>query len=162
MGIQLEAEVGLHIGKEDVEDAMHGALKKHHGEKPKPLYLRRAAAVLSDGSHLNVLDLGSPPVGRIWCVTFISLYGADDHTVVAAVSGAVYTGDPNSLSLMGLVIPVLAFPSSTQISDDVLWVHANENLCVQTSASGAAGQQFGANAVVQEWRDHEKTQKTGR
>lgn len=159
-GIELEAEIGLTIG--GVHDAVHGALNKHHKEKPKPLYGRRVDSRISDGTHLVTLDLGSPPTGRLWCVTFITLYGTDDHTVVAAVSGAVYTGDANSLSLIGLVIPSLAFPSGTQISDDVLWVHANENLCVQTSAPGAAGQQFGVNAIVQEWRDHEKSQKTGR
>lgn len=158
-GLAVEAEVSLSVG--GVHDAVHGALKKHHGEKPKPSYLRRAASVISDGSHLNVLDFGAPPSGRLWQVTYVTLFGSDDHTVVATIVGAVYTGNPNSLALGGLIIPSLPFPSATQISDDVLWVHSNENLCVQTSVSGALGQQLGGNVVILEWREAEITQRFG-
>lgn len=158
-GLHLEAEVGLSIGEE-----LHGALKKHHEEtkKPKPLYLRRGDSKIGNGTSLVTLDVGAPPTGRMWVVTFCSLFGIDDHTVVASVLGAIYTGNPNSLALTGLINSGLAFPSSTQISDDVLWVHANENLCVQTSAPGVAGQQYGVNFVVQEWRDSEISQRSGR
>lgn len=158
--IAANIEAGFSIG--DMEGAVHGALKKHHDEKPRPIYLRRTASAIGDGSHLVTLDVGSPPSGRIWIVTLCTLYGTDDHTVVATVVGAIYTGNPNSLALPGLIFNGLAFPSSTQISDDVLWVHNNENLCVQTSIPGAANQQYGVNFLIQEWREHEVTQKYGR
>lgn len=160
MGVHLEAEVGLTI--DGMHDAVHGALKKHHNERAKPSYLRRAAAALSDGVNLNVLDLGAPPNGRMWQVIYLTLYGTDDHTAVATIVGGVYVGNPSSLSLPGLVIPSLAFPSSTQLSDKVLWVHSNENLCVKTSIAGTAGQQLGVNASILEWRDHEISMRTGR
>jgi hypothetical protein len=98
----------------------------------------------------------------MWQVTYITLFGSDDHTAIAAFVAGLYTGNPSSLSLNNLIIPGLAFPSATQISDDVLWIHSNENLCVQTGSATAAGQQLGGNAVVLEWRESEITQRSGR
>lgn len=160
MSLDLDVEASLSIG--GVHDAVHGALNKHHKERAKPLYLRRTFSAIGDGTHNVILDVGSPPNGRMWKVTGVTLYGSDDHTVVAAVLGGLYTGNPGNLSISQLVIPALAFPSYTNISDKTFWVHSNENLCVQTSAPGVAGQQYGCNFFVQEWRDHEISQKSGR
>jgi hypothetical protein len=166
-GVEMEADLGIveagfHFSIHDVESAIHSGLKKHGESRPRPSYLRRSNALLADGTHIVTLDVGSPPTGRMWQVIGITLFGTDDHTAVATVVGAVYIGNANQLSLSSMVVPNLVFPSYQQLSDKVLWVHPNENLCVQTSVAGTAGQQYGVNFSILEWRDHEISQRFGR
>lgn len=162
MGLEVEANVGIAIG-EHMETAVHAGMKKARHEKPKPLYNVRLAAAIGDGTHNVVLDLGSPQTGRIWQVTRLCLYGGDDHTVVAGVVGGLYVaGNPQANpSLASLRLGSLAFPSNTGISDDELWVHANENVFVVSSVPGAAAQQYGANMVILDWRDADISERSG-
>lgn len=158
MEIAANVSAGIQIG--DVEKVVGNAVDKL-SHKPKPLYLPRSAAVIGAGS-IAVLDLGSPPVGSVWQVRCITLYGADDHTVLASTVFAVYTGDSLNAGLHSLRIPGLAIPSVTFIPDTGFMVHANESLFIQSSTSIAAGQQVGCNILLEEWKEHEISRSSGR
>lgn len=160
--MNVEGGIQFHIGAEELGGAVHGALNKHHGERPKPLYLRRTAAAVSDGVRAPVLDCGTPPTGSLWQIIGLTLFGTDSFTTVAGVTGSVFTGNASQLGMAGLLFPTLSIPTFMNLSDKVFWVHSNENVCLLLSGPGVAGQQFGMNVRLLEWKEAEISHRTGR
>jgi len=157
MDIDASISAGISIGDiEKVADGIVGRLK----DEPRPFYLSRTASATGTGA-IVFLDLGAPPTGSIWQIRCITLFGNDDHTVVSSVTGSLYTGDYLNLSLASLKVTGLSFPSTTFIPDTAIWCHPNENLVIATSAIISAGQQVGANVVVEEWKERDVSRSLG-
>lgn len=167
MSVDVAASVSLSIG--DVQKVGDDVVNRLH--KPKPIYLRRTAsynttqnAMGAGGGFLNAnggitLDIGSPPVGRLWQIRVATLFGNDDHTVVSSLTMALYVADPLNPSLAGLLVTGLAVPSTTFFPDTCLWCHPNENVILVSS--GSVTQQIGVNVQIEEWREHEISQRSG-
>lgn len=161
----LDVQVGASITIGDVErvaDSMVDRLRPH--SDPKPFYMSRTDARISDGTNPILLDLLAPPTGSIWQLRSITMFGIDAFTVVENVFCAVFVGDLLNLSLAGLKVTGLAIPSTTYVPDTVMWCHPNENLVVQVGMPGAvpvAGQQVGVNIGIEEWRERDVSRSTG-
>jgi|SRR5882757_62024 len=168
MSVDVAASVSLSIG--DVQKVGDDVVSRLH--KPKPTYLRRTAsfntatpmAMGAGGGFLNqsggiTLDIGSPPVGRLWQIRVATLFGNDDHTVVSSLTMAMYVADPLNPSLAGLLVTGMAVPSTTFFPDTCLWCHPNENIILVSSV--AVTQQIGVNVQIEEWREPEISQRSG-
>lgn len=145
----------LHEQSEDIVTRVLGA------PSPRPFYLSRTAAFKGVGAA-HILNLQAPPSGSIWQVRCITMFGNDDHTVVANLLAALYTGDPQNLSLASLKVVGLAIPSTTFIPDTAIWCHPNENVCINFSDVIPAGQMVGANIVVEEWKERDVSRNSGK
>lgn len=158
--LQAGAEVDLATGEElqNVSSNILGALDR---SDPRPIYLSRSNTIIGAGVS-GVIDLGRPPVGSIWQLRYITLFGNDDHTVVAGISAALYCGDPVATSLAQLKLTGLAFPSATFIPDTCIWCHPTDNVFVATSAAVTAGQQLGATIGVEEWLQRDVSRLSGK
>jgi hypothetical protein len=170
MSIDVAASVALSIG--DVEKVGNSVVDRL-SHKPKPIYLRRSAsfnisspmAMGAGGGFINqnggvTLDIGACPAGRLWQIRVATLFGTDDHTVVSAVTMSMYVADPLNPGLHGLLVTGLAVPSTTFFPDTCLWAHPAENIILVSS--GTVTQQIGVNVTIEEWREHEVTQNSGR
>lgn len=169
MSIDVAASVSLSIG--DVEKI--GDHVSDRMRKPKPTYIRRTAsfntatpmAMGAGGGFLNssggiTLDIGAPPSGRLWQIRVATLFGNDDHTVVSGTTMSVYVADPLNPSLAGLLVTGLAVPSTTFFPDTCLWCHPAENIILVSNI--AVTQQIGVNVSIEEWRENEISQNSGR
>jgi len=170
MSVDVAVSASLSIG--DVEKVGNSVVDRL-SHKPKPIYLRRTAAfnpatpsaMGAGGGFLNpngtvTLDIGSPPVGRLWQIRVATIFGTDDHTVVSGATMSLYVADPLNPSLAGLLVTGLAVPSTTFFPDTCLWGHANENIILVSNI--AVTQQIGVNVQIEEWREHEVSQNSGR
>src|SRR5690242_7120308 len=144
------AELDLATGDE-LKNATSSILSALPGDEPRPIYLSRADTDISLGGIVQI-DLGAPPVGSIWQLRYITLFGNDDSTAIGGIVCALYCGDPANLSLAQLKLTGLAIPSATFIPDTCIWCHPNENVVVKASAVVAAGQQVGAIVGFENWR----------
>jgi hypothetical protein len=172
--IQLGAELDIASGDElsqglsDVKDSL---LKRRD---PRPIYLTRVGSEAGAGHILYVVIQG-PPVGRIWCITSITVVGNNDVDVLPPTSPASYvalyagfppsrqgTGDFGSPGLSQLKAVRLPIPSTTSFSDRVLWCHSNQTLFVRTSDVVNAPDSVTVIVEVQEWREADVSQHSGR
>lgn len=170
MSIDVAVSASLSVGDvERVGDSVVDRLSR----KPKPIYLRRSAsfnisspmAMGAGGGFINnaggvTLDLGAPPSGRLWQIRVCTLFGNDDHTVVSGATMSLYVADPLNPGLHGLLVTGLAVPSTTFFPDTCLWAHPAENIVLVSS--GTITQQIGANVTIEEWREREVSQNSGR
>lgn len=155
------AEVDIATGDELREStgSILGAIQADN--EPRPIYMSRSNVDIGDGVN-GLIDLGAPPVGSLWQLRLITLFGNDDHTVVAGLTAALYCGNPTNLSLSQLVLTGLPIPSSTFIPDTCVWCHPQANVVIATSAAVSAGQQVGATIVIEEWRQRDVSRLGGR
>lgn len=160
MRLGVDAELDIATGDElrQSTDSILGAVRDADA---RPIYTSRTNVVVGTGA-LAIIDLGSPPVGSIWQLRLITIFGNDDHTVVSGVTASLYCGDPAGLNLTQLVLTGLPIPSSTFIPDTCVWCHPQANVVIATSAAVLAGQQVGATIVVEEWRQKDVSRLTGR
>lgn len=93
-------------------------------------------AMVAGNTQVIEFAPGRPSSGRTWAITRVTFTGADDHTAVANVLAAVYTGDPANPYLGGLILPGQAVPSVFTFNKDTVWVHETEAVFVQVSATG--------------------------
>lgn len=154
------AELDLATGDE-LKDATNSILGALPGDDPRPIYLSRVDTDVSLGGVVSI-DLGAPPVGSIWLLRYITVFGNDDTTVVAGITGALYCGDAANLSLSQLRIPNLVIPSCTFMPDTCVWCHPNENVVVKTSTVVPATVQIGAIVGIEEWRQKDVSRLGGR
>lgn len=159
----LGAEVDIASGAE-VKEMGDGLLSAFKGDRqPKAIRFVRTASLASTGSGRQVMDLGSPPVGSEWHLIALTSFGNDDTTAVTGVRGALYTGGSVvNLSLANLLIPGLSFPGFYPLADSELYVQAQEQLLVATDLPGTAGQNFGVNIRLEEWRIVDRERLNGR
>lgn len=158
--LQAGAEIDLATGDE-LRDVGKSILSAMPGDEPRPIYLSRADTDISNGGIVQI-DLGAPPVGSIWQLRYITLFGNDDSTAIGGIVCALYCGDPANLSLAQLKLTGLAIPSATFIPDTCIWCHPNENVVVKTSASVTLGQQVGAIIGIEEWRQRDVSRLGGK
>jgi len=142
LDLDIGASLDLLIGKH--ADKLAKKLAPH-----KPINNRAVGAIQYTGPNEVYMDLGSPNTGRIWEVTSITLYGADDNTAVANVKCAVYFGDTFVPSLTSLCVPGLAVPSFTSIGDESLYCEATNNIVVGVSGTGTS--QVGCSITYKDW-----------
>lgn len=159
------AELDLATGDElkDATDSILGRLDK----RVKPIYTTMVDSATGDGVQLFPLDLGSPPVGRMWNLRSITVVGLDAFTAPSAAKFfAVYFGDApapgGTLSLAQLKVANQPIPSTYASGSNALWVHSNENIIVATNAALTATERLVATAEVQEWRVDDVVMRNGR
>lgn len=157
------ATVDIATGKE-VADGIGGLRDELRGRKePKPLYSTRASSlIIPAANEQTFMDLGSPPVGRMWNVLGITLAGTDSYTNVANAVASVFCGDSDLPSLIGLKVTGLTVPGTYTVSDKVFWCHSSENLVIGISGAVTAGQQIIALAHVAEWRECDVMSNNGK
>ncbi len=154
------AELDLATGDE-LKGATNSILSALPGDEPRPIYLTRVDTTVSTGGVVQ-LDLGAPPVGSIWQIRFVTMFGNDESTVVGGITGALFCGDPANLSFAQLRVPGMAIPSLTFIPDTCMWCHPNEDLVIKTSAVVTSGQQIGAVVGIEEWRQRDVSRLGGK
>lgn len=102
----------------------------------------------------QTLALGKPPMGKVWSVASVTILGADDGTSVANLKASVYVGDEIAVSLSQCVIPQQSIPFFDTFGYPDIWVHDQNKLYVNFTATGAvAGQVVVGNAWIMEYDD---------
>lgn len=150
---EFDVEVGFKLAA--ATDKLSGELERNR--KRKPYHIKRVDQVNALAGVASVLDLGSPPTGMMWNLLKLTVVGSDDRTVVAGATLASYAGDPANPSLAMLLEPSIGgspIPNTAGYSDEVIWVHSEDNLFVMVYGA-AAGQQLVAIAIVDEWIQEE-------
>jgi hypothetical protein len=160
--LQAGAEVDLATGEEldNVSSKLLGAIERRDND-PRPIYLSRSGAVIGTGAAA-IVDVGRPPVGSIWQLRYITIFGNDSFTVVSGLTCSLFCGDPVSPSLAQLKLTGLAAPSATFIPDTCIWCHPTDSVFLTTSIALPAGQQLGANLGIEEWLLRDVSRLSGR
>ncbi|HJS94522.1 MAG TPA: hypothetical protein VJ741_09675 [Solirubrobacteraceae bacterium] len=149
MGIELHAELDLGAKIGDLQQSVD-QLRKAIALPVNVRTLVQQATTPTGVSAPFLIKLGGPSVAVIWDVRSVVLVGADDHTAVANVTGAVYAGQLNA---QGVVLPDLRWPGltvpSAQTFNAQVVAQTNQQLYVALSGSGlSAGQSYLVTAVV--------------
>jgi hypothetical protein len=103
---------------------------------PQPLRFTQMGQKV--GQSTDPIDLGSPPIGRMWFILSLTLCVGD--------MAAYHPGH--------IRVPAIAIPTYRTTSSDGLWVHPNENVYVITGSIPAL-QQIVVNIQVEEWNQAE-------
>jgi hypothetical protein len=159
LGASLDIASGQEIENrfDSLEEKMFG--RRSHGV----IYLTKVAAGNVPASNAEFyLDLGFPPVGRIWNLTGLTVVGNDDSTALANAKVAIYFGDSQQPALSSVKIPGLVVPSFQSFSDKVLWCHSSENIVAGVSGTAAAGSQVLVLAHIVEYVEADVVAHTGR
>jgi hypothetical protein len=161
MGLELDASLGITLG--DFTTGLDKLGDRLDKREPRPIYstLTKSRIYKSTDTAPFGLDLGSPNVGYIWQLRFVTMFGNDDHTVLSGISASVYAGDFYNPTLANLKIVGAPIPSTQYVPDTVMWVHPGESLYVLTSTTPTVGQQIGANIGVEIWRERDVSMNAG-
>lgn len=148
-------------------DEMHSAIgdlenRLRSGRKPEPIY-RPLSQYISIGNmnqfDARILELGSPPSGRLWYCTRLTVLGNGDTAALTGVSAAMYVGDPANAALSQCVQHGTAIPFTTIENERAFPIHSRESLFINIVATGSAtGVTVTANAVVWEYPEDYVTQ----
>jgi hypothetical protein len=157
-GIELDIASGA-----ELRDASAGLGKLIEKGPAKPLYLPLSASATGVGGVVT-LDVGTPPVGRVWSVRAVTFLGNNDHSSVASPVGfcAMYFGDPFNPSLSTCQHCKIVLPSTVYPSTDALWCPAGQRVFFVTDLAVNAPDQVLVNVVVAEFRTREVAQESGR
>lgn len=162
--LDLGASIDVVTGKE-FGDGIDNLKKDLFGrKKPKPIYSARAGSVIMPAANPTetYIDLGRPPVGRVWNVLGITTAGNDSFTTVASANVSIYCGDSDSPSLVGLKVTGLAVPETYTVGEKVFWCHSTEHLVAGVSGAVAADSQVLVIAHIAEWVECDITANSGR
>lgn len=169
------AELDLASGKELQEglDDLKGSLLRPR-EEARPLYLPVVGTASGQG-HILYIEIGSPPAGRLWCITSLTVVGNNDVDVLGPNSPASYValyagvmpprqglgdfGNPGLNQLKAVRLPI---PSTTMFPDKAVWCHPNQEFFARTSDVVNAPDSVTVIAQVQEWREADISQHSGR
>jgi hypothetical protein len=114
----------------------------------------------------RVIDVGSPPSGRIWNILGFTLCAQDDATQSSAGTIGFYIGGvpaSGAPSLAQLRVPRLSIPVSQTFTKGVYWCGANDSVLFNLVGLTLAGvAQFVANVFVAEWRENDILELAGR
>lgn len=108
-----------------------------------------------------MFDFGSPPVGNLWMIRSVTIYGGNPFTVVEAFTCSLFTGDVYNFSVATLHITQMVIPSTVYVPDSAIVCHPGDNVIISTSKSVDNGQNIGANISVEEWRQDELIRECG-
>lgn len=163
MTLGLGAEVDIATG--DELSAMGDDLtKKILGNAPAlPIVFTRPASAPGTGSAV-VLVIGSPPVGRIWEVSSITVMGNSPFGGIVSPAGffALFAGNSAAPGIASVLATHLALPSTTFPSAETLYCHSSQELFLQTDAAVNAPDSVTAIVGIKEWREADILTRTGR
>lgn len=143
-------EVALGIGN-DVKSVKRLLQKS---QERKWTIHRLAGVVKATGAGTVTIDLGSPVLSRIWAVTSIAVFNADDTkmapTHLTRVGVCVgQSANPGIAEVVAVLEGTTSESFSEQFGTDAIWCQANENLYCQLIVDGAAT--FAATATVRSY-----------
>lgn len=122
-------------------------------ELPRPSFNTIVKADQFTSPSTRILDVGSPPAGKIWNVLGFVLAGNDDATVSSAGTVGFYIGAlqaTGSPSLADLRVPRLTIPTSQSFTRGTHWCGGSAHLLF--NLVGLTGPtQLVANVFVAEW-----------
>lgn len=97
------------------------------------------------------------PVGRVWNVTAVSIFGPDGHTAVAGAKVDIYGGALLASSatvgggaLSDIIISAAVVPSVNFVPDKAIWLHQDETI-YGLIYSSPASTNYVLTARVSEW-----------
>lgn len=160
MLLSIGAEVDIATSDElkGAHDDLYKKLRGLAGARPYRSTVAGSTSIT--GSTGQVIDLGHPPVGRMWFVGAVTLLGADDHTMTNGAA-ALYIGDSSNVTLAQCEIPGLAVPSYTYLGADGMWVYPSESVFVNLFGF-TVGVPVIAKARILEWRAADVVAQSGR
>lgn len=106
-----------------------------------------------------IIDLGSPPPGRVWGLLEVIVTGKDEAEAPTGAVASLWAGVPGrqvgatvaDLPTLGsLIRPALAVPSVFTFSGEAWWVKDQENLFVLVRSASTAVTNLSAVATVAE------------
>jgi hypothetical protein len=154
MDLELAAGVAVKLASDDVAAIGGSVVDALSGSAANPLHLVRTGVTL--GASPQIIDLGSPPTGRLWNLLYICLLGTDAFTALAPGAVAVCVGDPANFGVSSVRIPAMSVPQMRTV-DSGMWVRSQENLFVLTNAIVSTTQSVIATVELEEWREADVT-----
>lgn len=154
MTVNLGAELDIATGDELAQTSVDLKNEMRKGWAAKPFYDTRAGAANMPAAGELFIDLGSPQTGRLWNILGVTTFGSDDNTAVANAKVALYCGDPDTPSIVGLKVPGLAVPTFQSFSDRVIWCHSQSNVVAGVTGA-ASGTQIGVLVHIADWREED-------
>lgn len=129
----------------------------------RPLYLPLSASATGTGGIVT-LNVGAPPVGRMWNVLAVTFIGNNDHGSVSSPVGfcAMYFGDAANPSLAQAQHVKIPLPSTVYPASEALWCPAGQQVFFVTDAAVNAPDNVTVNVVVAEYRARETVATSGR
>jgi hypothetical protein len=153
INLGLNAEVD--IATRDEQKADFDSLLKKSNRLPLmlPLVASNVGEFSSGGN--GIIDLGSPPTGKIWNILSFALFGSDDHTAVTGTAALYVDSTPTAqaLALANLRVPNLAIPNSQFISKQTLWAHSSGNVVFNLAGLSSNTTAVNATMTVAEYHD---------
>lgn len=163
MTLGLGAEVDLATGDElkSLGDDLTGKILGT--QDPKPIVFSRPASVAGVGA-IATLVIGSPPVGRIWEISAITVVGNSPFGPIVSPAGflALFAGNSAGPSIAQVLCTHLGIPSTTFPSAETLYCHSNQELFLTTDAAVNAPDSVTAIVSIKEWREADVVARSGR
>lgn len=142
---------------EDIGGMMDGAVDKVIGAIPrrkrKPLLRRIPASQQTTANVPTVLDFGTVPAGYTYEITHCVVVGADDFTVLAGATAALYIGNPANFALGDIVQPGIPVPGYWNIGQATMYSHFGANVFVVVRGAAGAVNVSGVLSVTQHSED---------
>lgn len=163
MTLGLGAEVDIATGDELA--AMGDSItKKILDSGPAlPIVFTRPASQAGTGSVVTLL-IGSPPVGRIWEVSSVTVMGNSPFGSIPSPAGffAIYAGNSAAPSIASVLATHMGIPSTTYPSAETLYCHSNQELFLVTDAAVNVPDSVSAIVGIKEWREADVLARSGR
>lgn len=163
MTLGLGAEVDIATGDELA--AMGDDLtKKILSNGPAlPIVFSRPASAPGAGSQVTLL-IGTPPMGRIWEVSSITVMGNSPFGGIVSPAGffALYAGNSAAPSISSVLATHLPLPSTTFPSAETLYCHSSQELFLVTDAAVNAPDNVTAIVGIKEWRESDILARSGK
>lgn len=159
--LSLGSEVDIVSGKE-LHEGLSTLGERLLGKEPiRPTFSFRPGADVMPATGALTLDLGRPPIGRMWNLLGVTTFGVDDATTTASAKVAVYCGDVQNATLVQLKIPALVVPTFQSVTKGVLWCMDSETLFARVTGA-ASTSPIGVIVHIAEWREYDIVMHTGR
>ena len=163
MTLGLGAEVDIATG--DELSAMGDDLtKKILGSAPAlPIVFTRPVSVAGSGG-IATLIVGSPPVGRLWEVSAVTVMGNSPFGAIPSPAGflALYAGNAAAPGVASVLMTHLPIPSTTFPSADCIYCHSNQELFLTTDAALNVPDNITVIVGLKEWREADILARSGR
>lgn len=129
----------------------------------RPTYLTVPQAKPITNPFTGVIEVGSPPTGRLWNVLGYSVCGQDDSTVSTGGTVALYIGDvptTGAPTLTQLKQARITLPAMNTYSRNVMWCPSAQSVFFSLNAL-AGLTQFVGNIWVAEYREDDVLDRSG-
>jgi hypothetical protein len=152
----MELEVMAGISVEMLEEKLNNHAKKlsEMMKLPKPLGRTvGGAAVGVTGSVINLNSQQIVPVGRMWVLRSVGVFGNDTHTSVAGATADLFAGsmqDENSSDFTSCFASAVTIPYVNTYGNRHVCLYPGENLYALVTGA-TTGQNLVIVGVVDEW-----------